>query len=107
MTVLGPLETEQQIKEHLRDYVAYALTSAKGLYREPQSYGAMRMFDAMERALCLLQELGERDEALEEALTAVRKERWQAMTNPDAFGKAIDDSILKLVDLSMYDDNKT
>ncbi|RFU70664.1 hypothetical protein D0469_05480 [Peribacillus saganii] len=101
MTITGPLETEQQIKEHLRDYVAYALTSAKGLYREPQSYGAMRMFDAMERALRLLQEVGVKDEALEEALTTVRKQRWQAMTNPDAFGKAIDDSILNLVDITI------
>ncbi|WP_342431710.1 DUF6092 family protein [Neobacillus sp. FSL H8-0543] len=94
-------KTADQILEQLRDYVAYTLTSAKGLYREPHSYGAMRMVDSMERALHLLQEAGIKDEALELALSAVRKERWRAMTDPQGFGRAIDDSVLGLVVLSI------
>jgi hypothetical protein len=94
-------KSEEQILEHLRDYVAYTLTSAKGLYREPHSYGAMRMVDSMERALRLLQETGIKDEVLEQSLSFVRKERWRAMSDPEGFGRAIDESILELVTFSV------
>ena len=93
-------KSEEQILEHLRDYVAYTLTSAKGLYREPHSYGAMRMIDSMERAIQLLQEVGIKDEELEKVLSSVRKERWRAMTETKEFGRAIDESVLGIVNLS-------
>jgi len=93
-------KSEEQILEHLRDYVAYTLTSAKGLYREPHSYGAMRMIDSMERAIQLLQEVGIKDEELEKVLSSVRKERWRAMTDTKEFGRAIDESVLEIVNLS-------
>ncbi|ESU33281.1 hypothetical protein G3A_07115 [Bacillus sp. 17376] len=99
MTNMEATKTKEEVIEHLLDYVAYTLTSAKGLYREPQSYGAMRMVDAMERALRLLKEVGIEDEVLEDALSAVRKDRWRAMTDKEGFGKAIDDSILNLVNI--------
>ncbi|WP_243356426.1 DUF6092 family protein [Bacillus litorisediminis] len=89
------------IQEQLRDYVAYTLTGAKGLYREPQSYGPMRIIDSMERALRLLQEAGIKDEELEKGLEVVRKERWRAMNDPEGFGKAIDEAILNLVNLTI------
>lgn len=95
------IKTAQLLQEHLLDYVAYTLTSAKGLYREPHSYGPMRMIDSMERALHLLKEAGIQDDALEEGLAAVRNARWKAMTEPEEFGKAMDESILNLVDITV------
>ncbi|WP_066316256.1 DUF6092 family protein [Bacillus sp. FJAT-29814] len=89
------------LQEHLRDYVAYTLTSAKGLYREPLSYGPMRMIDSMERALRLLQEAGIKDDALEAGLESLRKERWRAMNDPEGFAKAIDGAVLNLVELTI------
>lgn len=100
MTNTVTSKMEEQILEHLRDYVAYTLTSAKGLYREPHSYGAMRMIDSMERAIQLLQEVGIKDEELEKGLSSVRKERWRAMTDTKEFGRAIDESVLEIVNLS-------
>ncbi|MCM2535062.1 DUF6092 family protein [Neobacillus pocheonensis] len=102
MTSMESTKTVNQILEHLHDYVAYTLTSAKGLYREPHSYGAMRIIDSMERALNLLQEAGIKDDELDNVLSSIRKERWRAMTDPQGFAKAIDESILELVDLSVY-----
>ncbi|WP_419887053.1 DUF6092 family protein [Neobacillus niacini] len=101
MTNMATGKIEEQILEQLRDYVAYTLTSAKGLYREPHSYGAMRMIDSMERAIRLLQEVGIKDESLELGLSSVRNERWRAMTEPKEFGVAIDESVLQIVNLSM------
>jgi Family of unknown function (DUF6092) len=100
MTNTPTSKMEEQFLEHLRDYVAYTLTSAKGLYREPHSYGAMRMIDSMERAIQLLREVGIKDEELEKGLSSVRKERWRAMTDTKEFGRAIDESVLEIVNLS-------
>jgi Family of unknown function (DUF6092) len=100
MTNTATSKMQEQILEHLRDYVAYTLTSAKGLYREPHSYGAMRMIDSMERAIQLLQEVGIKDEELEKGLSSVRKERWRAMTDTKEFGRAIDESVLEIVNVS-------
>lgn len=47
--------TEERIQELFRDYVAYVLISAKGLYREPHHYGPLRMYDAMEKGLRVIQ----------------------------------------------------
>lgn len=101
MTSMEATKTKEEILEHLRDYVAYTLTSAKGLYREPYSYGPMRLMDSLEKALSLLQEAGIKDENLDQVLSSIRKERWRAMTDKEGFAQAIDTSILELVNLSI------
>lgn len=88
-------------RERLRDYVAYVLTSARGLYHEPQSYGPMRMVDSLERSLALLKEWGLTDEGLEEPLAVVRENRWRAGSDPEGFGAALDDAIARLVRLTL------
>jgi len=99
---MSDIETniKRSLQENLRDYVAYTLTSAKGLYREPHSYGPMRIVDSMEKALLLLKEAGIKDEELEGGLSVVRKERWRAMTEPEAFEKGIDAAILNLLNIT-------
>lgn len=92
---------ESEARERLRDYVAYVLTSARGLYHEPQSYGPMRMVDSLERSLALLKELGLADQGLEEPLAVMRENRWRAGSDPEGFGAALDDAIARLVRLTM------
>lgn len=101
MTSTEKLKTTEELREQLRDYVAYTLTSAKGLYREPHSYGPMRLIDSMERALSLLEAAGIKADELEKVLAAIKRERWRAMTDPQAFGGAIDEAVLELVELSV------
>lgn len=101
MNTMENTKSSQQLQEHLIDYISYTLTSARGLYREPHSYGPMRMIDSMERALQLLKEAGIQDIIIEETLEEVRKERWRAMTDPAGFGKAIDESVLNLVEITV------
>ncbi|SFV09261.1 DUF6092 family protein [Alicyclobacillus macrosporangiidus] len=47
----GTQRDRDALRETLRDYIGYVLTSARGLYGEPLSYGPMRMFDALEKSL--------------------------------------------------------
>ncbi|MFM1652099.1 DUF6092 family protein [Brevibacillus sp. B_LB10_24] len=96
MTGMENTATKEELRRLLRDYVAYVLTSARGLYREPASYGPMRMVDAMEKSVALMRELGLADEELDETLTVIRENRWRAM-DPEGFSQALDEAIHLLV----------
>lgn len=91
----------EKLKELVRDYSAYVLTSAKGLYREPAHYGPLRMVGALERTLGLLKELGIADKEMEEALFFIRKEGWRALSDPLGYEAALDKSIDQLVELTV------
>lgn len=87
--------------ERMLDFAAYVLTSARALYREPQSYGPMRLADTLEKGLELLQSAGIRDETVEQAMAAVRESRPVAMTDPDGFAEALDRAIAVLVQATL------
>lgn len=90
----------EELRERLLDYVAYVLTSARGLLREPQSYGPMRMVDSLERSLVLLREMGLGDERLEESLKVIRENRWKAGSDPEGFAQAVDEAVNCLVGIT-------
>ncbi|WP_085505770.1 DUF6092 family protein [Thalassobacillus devorans] len=92
--------SSEESKEGLLDFVSYVLTSTRGLYREPHSYGPMRMIDTLEKALQLLKEQGLAHESLDEVMKEVRQNRWQATSDPEAFAKSLDASINQLVKLT-------
>ncbi|OZB90649.1 hypothetical protein CJP46_32550 [Paenibacillus sp. XY044] len=85
------------MREQLLDFAAYVLTSAHALYREPQSYGPMRLADTLEKGLELLQAAGIRDETVDKAMEAVRESRPLSMTDPEGFAGALDRAIAVLV----------
>lgn len=91
------------MRERMLDFAAYVLTSARALYREPQSYGPMRLADTLEKGLelLLLQAAGIRDETVEQAMSAVRESRPVAMTDPEGFAKALDRAIAVLVQATL------
>ncbi|WP_240913307.1 DUF6092 family protein [Paenibacillus favisporus] len=90
-----------EMRERMLDFAAYVLTSARALYREPQSYGPMRLADTLEKGLELLQAAGIRDETVEQAMSAVRESRPVAMTDPEGFAKALDRAIAVLVQATL------
>ncbi|MDQ0252807.1 hypothetical protein J2S74_000179 [Evansella vedderi] len=87
-------------QERLLDFVGYVLTSTRGLYREPQSYGPMRMIDTLEKAINLLKEQGLDHKSLDDVMKVVRENRWQATSNPEAFAEAIDSALERLVKIT-------
>ncbi|WP_145023309.1 DUF6092 family protein [Paenibacillus sp. Y412MC10] len=89
------------MRERMLDFAAYVLTSARALYREPQSYGPMRLADTLEKGLELLQDAGIRDETVEQAMAAVRESRPVAMTDPEGFAEALDRAIAVLVQATL------
>ncbi|OXL85118.1 MULTISPECIES: DUF6092 family protein [Paenibacillus] len=89
------------MRERMLDFAAYVLTSARSLYREPQSYGPMRLADTLDKGLELLQAAGIRNETVEQAMAAVRESRPVAMTDPEGFAEALDRAIAVLVQATL------
>lgn len=105
MTITESSRNDQELRETLMDYVAYVLTSAAGLYREPLHYGPMRMVDSLEKSLKLMRELGFEDATLEAPLAVIRENRWCAGTDAKQFSNALDEAIITLVK-AIQDNNK-
>lgn len=99
------LSTEE-LHERIRDYAGYVLTSARALYREPQSYGPMRLADALDKALGLLLATGIHDEAVGGAMAVIRESRPLAMTDPERFAAALDQAIGQLVQATLKEQAK-
>lgn len=93
--------------EKLHDYVAYVLTSAAGLYREPHLYGPMRLIDSLVMTLELLRLLGVSDDSIDESLADVRKKRWCAGTDSEQFSAALEKSIQRLVEVTIGKNKRT
>jgi len=98
--------SREELHERLMDFAAYVLTSARALYREPQSYGPMRLADTLEKTLELLRAAGVQDEAVDKAMTAVRESRPLAMTDPERFATALDRSIGRLVQATLSESGR-
>ena len=94
---------ERNEQELIYDFIGYVLTSARGLYQEPQSYGPMRMIDTLENAISLLKEIDVAmdSQSVDNILASIRENRWKAMSDPEEFAIAIDESIHSLVNITM------
>lgn len=106
MTSMENNDHKDEMRERLLDFVAYVLTSAKGLYREPYHYGPMRIIDTLEKSLSLMQELGLSIDSLETTMAVVRENRWMAGTDAEGFAKALDEAILQLVGITIEGPNE-
>jgi len=106
MTVTEKNISDEELHERILDFAAYVLTAARGLYKEPQSYGPMRLVDVLAKAVQLLEDVGVRDDSLEGALAVIRQHRWQAASNPEAFAEALDEAINQLVQVTLEDARK-
>ncbi|WP_223066303.1 DUF6092 family protein [Paenibacillus caui] len=93
--------SKEELRERMLDVAGYVLTSARALYREPLSYGPMRLVDTLEKVLVLMHAAGIQDETVSEAMTVIREHRPLAMTDPDSFAAALDQAILQLVRVTL------
>lgn len=84
-------------QERFLDFVGYVLTSTRGLYKEPHSYGPMRMIDTLEKAISLMKEQGLEEKSLDGVMEVLRENRWRVTSEPEAFADALDKAIHRLV----------
>lgn len=105
MTTTETTRNEQNLREHMLDYVAYVLTSTVGLYREPHIYGPMRMVDALEKSLNLMKELGFEDADVAASLAVIRENRWLAGTDAKGFSQSLEEAIIRFVRVTKDNSN--
>lgn len=90
-----------EMHDRILDFVAYVSTSTRALYKEPHTYGPMRMVDTLEKAITLLAEAGVEHPSIEEAMNIIRENRWRVTSDPEAFANTVDEAILRLVRLTV------
>jgi|SRR5699024_2588199 len=97
---------QDNFNEQLLDLVGYVLTSTRGLYKEPHSYGPMRMIDSLEKTIALLKEKGLEDDSLDQVMEVLRENRWRVTSDPEAFALALDEAIHRLVIVTVNEKDK-
>jgi hypothetical protein len=103
MTDMERTISEDELHNRILDYVAYVLTSARALYKEPHSYSPMRMVDSLEKAIKLLGDAGVKDNSIEDSMSIIRENRWRVTSDPEAFAEALDEAIHRLVKVTMQE----
>jgi hypothetical protein len=66
----------EELRDELLLLIGYLLTSAHGLFQEPQSYGPARLLETAGRLLDLMEEQGLLDDSLQDLRAAIDRERY-------------------------------
>ncbi len=78
------MEAEER-KLRIYDFVAYLISSARGLLVEPQTYGPFRCLDAVSRFIHVLGELGVEDPYLDELRDEVERGKYLLLFDENKF----------------------
>jgi hypothetical protein len=86
--------------ERLFELIGYLLTSARGLLDEPAEYGPFRLIEAVSRLSGLMAEAGCRKaESLRLMQRTIDEGKLSLMTDPQAFERMLDRTILEFAHL--------
>lgn len=84
-----------EIKNELLLLVSYMITSARGLYDEPEEYGIFRLIDATGRLLAIMESSGMSDDFIATLREQIDEERDSSMDD-DAQKRHLDMMVLKI-----------
>lgn len=88
------------MSEDEKELLAFLVTSAAGLSGEPAYYGQLRLLDAAEKYIWLLQKNHDKDaEALEQIQKSLLEARKCCGKNETEFSDRMQQSVLQLLDL--------
>lgn len=79
------MEENEERRLHVYSFIAYLVSSARGLLVEPQLYGPFRCLDAVSRFIRLLSDLGIRDPHLDELKDEVDKGKYLVLIDESEF----------------------
>ncbi len=75
--------------------VSYIITSARGLYDEPDNYGIFRLIDSAGRLLAIMESAGMSDDFIASLREQIDEERESSMDD-DAQKRHLDAMVLKI-----------
>lgn len=79
------MELNEEKKLRIYDFIAYLVSSARGLFVEPQIYGPFRCLDAVSRFIRLLSDFGIVDPYLDELRDEVDKNKYLVLIDESKF----------------------
>ncbi len=85
----------KELKNELLLLVSFMITSARGLYDEPENYGTFRLIDAAGRLLAIMESAGMSDVFISALRQQVDEERESSMDD-DAQKMNLDRMVLKI-----------
>jgi len=94
---------DSAVRSEYADLVAFILTSAHGLYKEPHSYGPMRLMDVLSRLHALCEKLGVSSEEISEIVRLIGDNRRVAFHDPERFVGVLDRAIVQLAAYTAQD----
>ncbi|GAP40131.1 DUF6092 family protein [Flexilinea flocculi] len=84
-----------ELKNELFMLVSYVITSARGLYDEPDNYGIFRLIDSAGRLLAIMESAGMSDDFIASLREQIDEERESSMDD-DAQKRHLDAMVLKI-----------
>jgi len=88
---------EDKLKENLFDLICYMLVSARNLDREKKMYGPLRLIDAANKLIEILEKNGLCDELLSQVRTIIESNKYKLMADKEEFASFLDDLLQKMV----------
>lgn len=82
---MGRIGEEEKARGLLFRHLCYLASSAVGLVEEPKLYGPLRLVDAAEQLLGIMEELGWADPFLRDLRSFVASEKEKAMIDEQGF----------------------
>jgi len=88
--------TESIIEDEHFKLLTFLIVSARGCVEEPPIYGPLRLIDAAERLIALMDNMGKADERLREIMKTIHERKFSVMKDETEFIKLLDDLVLKI-----------
>ncbi len=88
--------TESIIEDEHFKLLTFLIVSARGCVEEPPIYGPLRLIDAAERLIALMDNMGKADERLREIMKTIHEGKFSVMKDEAEFIKLLDDLVLKI-----------
>ncbi len=100
--------SQQETEKGMLELIAYMLTSARGLFDEPATYGPFRLLEGVSR-LCelLTADNHPQTEELNLLKENIDTKKFTLMTDVNAFKALTDESVLSITHLLMKESEKT
>jgi len=88
--------TESIIEDEHFKLLTFLIVSARGCVEEPPIYGPLRLIDAAEKLIALMDKMGKADESLREIMKTIHERKFSVMKDESEFIKLLDELVLKI-----------
>ncbi|MCS7135784.1 MAG: DUF6092 family protein [Nitrososphaerota archaeon] len=90
------MATESIIEDEHFKLLTFLIVSARGCVDEPPLYGPLRLIDAAERLIGLMDKIGKADEKLRDIMRIIKERKFSVIRDETEFVKLLDELVLKI-----------